>query len=677
MKRERRKLAVLWTAAALAVLLCGCLEQPVQTQPTTVPATTTQAPTTQPTVEPTTVPTTEAPPLELEMELPALEQQITTEEVLIFRGTADPRYPVQINGQTVQPDENGQFFYEADLQVGENAFTLTYLDETREYAATRRYTTAWYAYEEAAFCNSGAPVYAELYAREGSTVKVSFRGEVHTLKPSSNQLGMGAPEGFDYYVYSFTAPGKNSDAIDLGAITYTVTCDDITEVYTSGNITCEAAVPMKKSDPDVTPDTKPYQNVGSGYIVEVVDVNAETFNGENVDDKSIPTMNYLPKGTVDYGTQGVYYNSSANRYYYKLRCGVRVYNRNDNTPLGMAPVVACYNGYLPDHNEINVSALEVKDHHTYLILDCLWKAPFFFDEEPQDYRREDWYQYILDDYNPNYVDITFCYATVFTGLPEIPEDHPLFSGAELIQNEADCTLRLYLKAPGAFYGWSAYYNEQDQLCFQFLNPVTVTQADNAYGADLTGITVMLDVGHGGEDPGAFYSDSNGKSWQEAERNLYLAHLVREELESIGATVVMNRATDETTTRTERVSFLIEQAPDFCLCIHHNADAASGMTGFESWYFTSHSRDAAEHILNANMENDVYRRGRMSWHRYFVARQTVCPIVLAENGYMSNKWEMTRIGESEIMQEKAQALVRGVVNYYLQNSGYAVTYDIEE
>lgn len=654
-------------------LLAGCMGQPEQTQPTTT------MPTTQtPTTVPTTVPTTEAPALPLEMAQPLEQALVTLDETVVFAGTADPRYTVEINGQQIQPDEEGNFSYEAALEVGDNIVTIAYLDEVLEYAVNRRYTTAWYAHEEAASCNSGASVYAELYAREGSAVRVSFRGEVHTLLPSDNQLGMGAPEGFDYYVYGFTAPGKNEEAINLGPITYTVTCDDITEEFKSGDITCEAAVPMKKSNPDITPDTAPYQDVGSGYIVEIVDVNAETFNGENLDDKSIPTMNYLPKGTVDYGTQGTYRNSSARRDYYKLRCGVRVYSSNDNKPLGMAPVVDCYNGYLPDHNEINVASMEISGHHTYLTLDCLWKAPFFFDEEPQDYKRDNWYRYILDDYNPNYVDITFCYATVFTGSIEIPEDHPLFSGAEVIQNEADYTLRLYLKAPGAFYGWSAYYNGQDQLVFQFLNPVTVTQADNAYGGDLTGITVMIDAGHGGEDPGAYYADSRGKNWKESERNLYLSNLIKEELESIGATVLMNRTTEEkTTTRTERVAYLMEQAPDICLCVHHNADLATGLTGYESWYFTSHSRDAAEHVLNTNLESEVYRRGKMSWNTYFLARQTVCPVVLSENGYMSNSWEMNRIADNEIMAQKAKALVQGIVNYYLQLSGYEVSYDIVE
>lgn len=654
--------------------LAGCAKEPEPTQPVTTAPPTTQTPTTEATTVP---PTTEAPALPLEMAQPLETALVTVEETLLFTGTADPRYAVEINGEAVQPGEDGSFSYEAELDVGENTVTVTYLDEVREYTVTRRYTTAWYAHEEDTTCCSGASVYAALYAREGSKVRVTFRGEVHTVAPSDNQLGMGAPEGFDYYVYAFTAPSKNENPIEMGAITYTVTCDDIKEVYTSGNITCAAAVPMKTSDETVTPAVAPYQNVGSGYIIEIVDVNAETFNGENVDDKSIPTMNYLPKGTVDYGTQGTYYNSSANRYYHKLRCGVRVYNRNDNKPLGMQPVVDGYNGYLPDHNEISVASMEVSGHHTYLTLDCLWKAPFFFDEEPQEYRRDNWYKYILDEYNPNYVDITFCYAMVFTGTVEIPEDHPLFSKAEVIQNEADHTLRLYLKAPGAFYGWSAYYNEQDQLVFQFLNPVTVTQAENAYGADLTGITVMLDVGHGGEDPGAYYPNSSGKMFKESERNLYLANLIKAELESIGATVLMNRTEEaRTTTRTERVAYIIEQAPDFCLCIHHNADLAPHLTGYESWYFTSHSRNAAEHSLEANLENDAYRRGKMAWNTYFLARQTVCPVVLSENGYMTNSWEMNRIADNEIMQQKAEALTRGIVNYYLELSGFPVEYDYD-
>lgn len=674
MKREKSILRRIVFVCVVSILLAGCAGNGDETLP---PETVTNPEPTETTVPETTVmPTTEATepePMPLLLEEPMQNEWTTAEDLLLFSGLADPRYPLEINGIPVQPDENGAFAYEAVLEVGENVFNLTYLEETHTFSVFRRYTTAWYAYEEDTSCCSGQTVYAQIFAREGSKVTIEFNGQKEKAEPSPNQLGSGAPDGFDNYLIKFDTPEKKKEPTDLGPIVYTVTCDDITEVYTSGNITCQAAVEMKNSDPEATPQTGEYRNVGSGYIVEIVDINAETFNGRTEDDKSLPTMNYLPKGTVDYGSQGVYYNSSARRYYHLLRCGVRVYKSNDNKPLGMAYVVDCYSGQLPDHNEIHVESMELQDHFTQLTLDCLWKAPFFFDEEAQEYRTEDWKRFILDEYDATYVDITFCYATEFTGDITIPEDNPLFSSAELIENEADYTLRLYLKEKGKFYGWNAYYNEKDQLCFKFLNPVTVTPAENPYGADLTGIKIMIDVGHGGQDPGAWYSDSNRKSWYESERNLTLANLVREELESIGATVVMNRTSEEkTVTRTERISFLLEQAPDFCICIHHNADPSPYVTGFESWYFTNFSKRAAERIEQANLESGAYTRSNLSWHTYFVARQTPCPIVLAENGYMSNKKEMDRIADEEYMKIKAQAIARGIVNYYLEESGLSGT-----
>lgn len=667
-----RKIWHIWVCAALTVLALitvGCAQEP--------PVVETTAPTTEPTQPPTQEPTqppTQPPAQPLLLTLPSEEACVTLEETLIFQGTADPRYPLEINGAQVQPDAQGEFTYEAPLELGENTVTVSYLDETMTFTAHRRYTTQWFAHAEGKTYGSGATIYAELFAREGSTVTIHFDGKEQTVKPSVNQLGSGAPEGFAYYVAEFQAPGKNPEDMDLGVITYNVTCDGITEVYTSGNIICAATVEMKRHDPEVTPDTGEYRDVGSGYIVEIVDINAETFNGRNVDDKSLPTMNYLPKGTVDYGTQGVYYNESARRYYYLLRCGVRVYRQNDNKPLGMAPVVDCYNGYLPDHNEIHVASFEIEDHFTLLTLDSLWKAPFFFDEEAQDYYTKNWQRFVLDEYDASYVDITFCYTTLFTGKLEIPEDHPLFQRAEIIENEADYTLRLYLKEPGKFYGWNAYYNEQDQLCFKFLNPVQIQAADNPYGADLTGLKVMVDVGHGGHDPGACYSDSRGHVWEEAERNLYLAQLVKQELEGIGATVVMNRSSDErTVTRTERIAYLLEQSPDFCICIHHNADLSSLANGYESWYFTAFSNSAARHVGQTNMECGAYNRANLAWHYYFMARQTACPIVLAENGYMSNKKEMDNIADAAVMQTKAQAIVQGIVNYYLEDGGMTITY----
>ena len=457
----------------------------------------------------------------------------------------------------------------------------------------------------------------------------------------------------------------------MGPITYTVTYEGETEVFTTGDIICNAYVENLKKDADATPDQEGYRNVGSGWIVEVVDVNVETFMGLNSLDRSYPYYNYLPQGTVDYGLSDYIYDPTGEMQFVLMRCGVKVYRSTKNTPVTTKKaVVDCYSGTLPDHNTIGLNPLAEEDRFTYLILDTDWKAPFYFDVEEQEYLDTSTRDLRVENFDASYIDIQFCYATEVQGELEIPEDHPLFTRAELIKNEYDHTLRLYLKKEGGLYGWNAYYNENDQLVFKFLKPVTVTPADNPYGADLTGVTVMLDVGHGGIDIGAAGHDYYGVGWTESERNLVLSQAILERLESIGATVLTNRTDmEEMVTQRERIQYLIEQAPDYCLCIHHNSSEDKGREGYETGYFTSFSQAAADHIQAETEKTGLYRDYRQIWFYYYVSRQTACPIVLTENGFMTHPYDVTRMLNEETIAIKADAMVQGIVNYFLERSGY--------
>ena len=50
--------------------------------------------------------------------------------------------------------------------------------------------------------------------------------------------------------------------------------------------------------------------------------------------------------------------------------------------------------------------------------------------------------------------------------------------------------------------------------------------------------------------------------------------------------------------------------------------------------------------------------------YYMGRQTFCPVVLTENGYMSNAADMDAIADQATNVKKAQALARGIADYYL-------------
>ena len=45
------------------------------------------------------------------------------------------------------------------------------------------------------------------------------------------------------------------------------------------------------------------------------------------------------------------------------------------------------------------------------------------------------------------------------------------------------------------------------------------------------------------------------------------------------------------------------------------------------------------------------------------RVSVCPVVLTENGYMSNLYDFKNIKSSEVNTKKAEALTKGIVAYF--------------
>ncbi|MDD6200939.1 MAG: N-acetylmuramoyl-L-alanine amidase, partial [Firmicutes bacterium] len=352
--------------------------------------------------------------------------------------------------------------------------------------------------------------------------------------------------------------------------------------------------------------------------------------------------------------------------YIRMRCGRRVYVKKNNYPAsGKTQVVECYRGSLPDHNEIGFSSLTVSGNHTVLTLDTMWKAPFYFDLKPQEYSDPGNRDYRVTALTAEYVDITFCYATVFEGTVEVPADNPLFRSAELTRNKSDSTLRLYLKKTGAFYGWDAFYNAQGQLCFRFLNPVKATAASNAYGADLTGLRIMLDVGHGGLDGGSVATLSDGSEIDEAALNLKLAYVLKGKLESMGATVIMNRSDDSSLKVDDRIQYLKEQAPDLCIAIHQNAiKGYPNVNGCHVLYFTPFSQRAAKLFYEETRNSGVYQKILLETNVYYVARQTVCPVVLMENGFMTNASDLAGMMNNSVLEQKADAMAKAVARYFL-------------
>lgn len=602
----------------------------------------------QTTTEPFTT-TTAAPKVMLEVTSHKAGTTSTNEPITTFTGTSDPQYALKINGKTVERDEDGAFSVEYELKPGNNTFTFSHKGKDTTYTVKYNYVVMQsYTPSGSQRYNSGATFSVVVSAREGSTVTATFRGKTITLKRTTGEGGDGETqksETFVDYTGTFSLPSDNTTDKNLGTVTFKATHQGQTDTARSGSIVC------KKSQ--------------KGVIGEVVAFSAETFNGDKNDDDSRPTNNYFPKGTVDYVVGHTYFGE---KEYLLLRCGRRVYvNKELSPPKQTVTVTKQYAGELPDTNQLSLDAIRVTSGATYITLNTNWKAPFFLDLKPQSYKDPSTQDYRVTGVTAQYVEITFCYATKVTGNFTFDSNHPLFTKAT-VQKSGDATvLRLYLRRTGGFYGWDAYYNSDGQLEFYFLHPAQVKTAGNAYGADLTGVTVMLDVGHGYTSGGASGLDS---LHPEGERNYYLATLIKRELESIGATVILNRTATGDLDQDERCMKLKNVKPDLCIAIHHDANASSKPNGFGAFYSLSYAYEPAKYIYNATMDTGIYKsstsgnRNRLDWHYYFVARMSDCPVVLTENGFMTSRIDHQGIVSDLTNWNKAKAITKGVAQYFL-------------
>ncbi len=614
---------------------------------------------------PSTTPTEPTAPKYTQLTVTAPEEQavVSTEQTLVFEGTSDITQPLTIAGTEVERDSDGAFTHTVQLQPGMNEITVAHKDQSVTYSVEYRYAVQSYSPAQKTTYNCGTAIELSLTVRQGSILKVTLGDKEVQMQQAADQQGVAA--GFVRYSGQYQLPADNTQDLNLGKFAYTATCNGVTETYYSADVICKKSADILASDPSVTPDYGNYIDVGSGYIAEIVNSTAETFNGATTDDYSDPRNNYLPKGTMDYCDKDLV--TQGKNSYRLLRCGRRVYIEKPNYPPPgqTAPVVEVYRGTLPDHNEIGFASLEVVKNHTVLTLDCLWKAPFWLEFGPQEYINPADRDFRVTKVTAEYVQITFCYATVFEGTVTIPEDNPLFSSAQLTQNKSDCVLRLNLKKAGGFYGWDAHYNEKDQLCLTFLNPAKATKAENAYSADLTGTLVLLDVGHGGYDGGSAATLPDGSKVDEAELNLKLAMAVKKELESTGATVVLNRDGDDSIAVDQRILHLKQTAPDLCVAIHQNSIGGfPDHRGAQVLYFTPFSQPAAQHIYEQTNATGIYPKTLLDWNLYYMARQSVCPLVLTENGFMTNAQDLADMMDDIKVQLKAEAIARGIANYFL-------------
>jgi N-acetylmuramoyl-L-alanine amidase len=176
---------------------------------------------------------------------------------------------------------------------------------------------------------------------------------------------------------------------------------------------------------------------------------------------------------------------------------------------------------------------------------------------------------------------------------------------------------------------------------------------------LTGMRILLDPGHGGEELGA----RGPTGYPEKAVNLIVSKLLREELEKLGATVYMTRETDRTVSLGERVAMINQLQPTIALSIHYNAlpddGDAMNTSGIGVFWYNPPAHDLAVFLHNYLVEELNRPSYGIFWNTLALTRPHTTLAVLLELGFMIHPTEFEWITNPQAQQELVDTLAEGI------------------
>lgn len=193
-----------------------------------------------------------------------------------------------------------------------------------------------------------------------------------------------------------------------------------------------------------------------------------------------------------------------------------------------------------------------------------------------------------------------------------------------------------------------------------VSQVTVldTQVTEEKPLDDAAITVVLDAGHGGDDPGTLSSLSD-----ECDINLAVAKKVAEFLTAQGIDVVLTRDGDETVSLEERVTIANNSNADYFFSLHCNYyEDDSSIHGLECYYHpdSETSCSLAEQMVDyLDSQTDIDVRSAKG-EDFYVLRKTKMTAVLIELGFLSNAGECSRLVSESYQEELARAVTDSII-----------------
>jgi N-acetylmuramoyl-L-alanine amidase len=192
--------------------------------------------------------------------------------------------------------------------------------------------------------------------------------------------------------------------------------------------------------------------------------------------------------------------------------------------------------------------------------------------------------------------------------------------------------------------------------------------------------VMIDPGHGGKDRG-----TKGRRFEEKDVCMQIAQRTAAALRKRGYTVALTRDGDRTLSLNERAALCERWGADVFVSIHANYVGTASVRGIETFLVTPHGATSTygSSPASSSSKNNRYDKenARLAYEvqkamvratgapdrgikhaRFLVLRDSGCPSILVETGFMSNSTEESLLGSAAYQEKLAAGITEGVARY---------------
>ena len=184
--------------------------------------------------------------------------------------------------------------------------------------------------------------------------------------------------------------------------------------------------------------------------------------------------------------------------------------------------------------------------------------------------------------------------------------------------------------------------------------------------------VVIDAGHGGNDPGKIGVDGS----LEKDINLKIARKVKAYLEASDVQVVLTREDDQglytekdskkkMADMNRRCQIINETSPALTVSIHQNSYPDPSVFGTQVFYYT-HSREgenAAKVVQEALQKVELQKNREIKANdTYYMLKKTEPPVLIVECGFLSNPEEEALLCEDAYQEKLAEGIANGILSY---------------